>query len=88
MDDFSINFRPNQQEFSVTQYGAEFQKVAELAAKYGNAVVAIRGHSDPTKILLETVRAGTQKGLLKRTGTKGNYTYFLNGKKLDLYYIY
>ena len=59
-------------------------KVAELSAKYGNAVVAVRGHSDPTKILLETVRAGLKKGVLKKTGTKGNYTYYLKGKKLDL----
>lgn len=82
--DFSINFKPNQQEFSVTQYGVEFQKVVELSEKYGNAVVAIRGHADPTKILLETVRAGTTKGVLKRTGTRGSYQYFLNGRPLDL----
>lgn len=82
--EFSIRFGPNQQEFSATQYGVEFQKVAELSAKYGNAVIAVRGHSDPTKILLETVRAGLQKGTLKKTGTAGDYTYFLKGKKLDL----
>lgn len=82
--DFSINFRPNQQEFSPSQYSVEFNKVAELAVKYGNAVIAVRGHSDPTKILLETVRAGEKKGILKRTGTRGHYTYYLNGKKLDL----
>ena len=82
--EFGINFAPNQQEFSATQYGVEFQKVAELSAKYGNAVVAVRGHSDPTKILLETVRAGLKKGVLKKTGTKGDYTYYLKGKKLDL----
>jgi outer membrane protein OmpA-like peptidoglycan-associated protein len=82
--EFSINFKPNQQEFSATQYGVEFQKVAELSAKYGNAVVAVRGHSDPTKILLETVRAGIKKGILKKTGTRNNYTYYLKGKKLDL----
>ena len=82
--EFSINFKPNQQDFSAVQYGVEFRKVAELSAKYGNAVVAVRGHSDPTKILLETVRAGIQKGILKKTGTRGNYTYYLKGKKLDL----
>lgn len=82
--EFSINFMPNQQEFSAEQYGVEFQKVSELSAKYGNAVVAVRGHSDPTKILLETVRAGIKKGVLKKTGTRDNYTYYLNGKKLDL----
>jgi len=82
--EFSINFMPNQQEFSAAQYGIEFQKVTELSAKYGNAVVAVRGHSDPTKILLETVRSGIKKGILKKTGTRNNYSYYLKGKKLDL----
>ncbi len=82
--DFSINFAPNQQEFSATQYSVEFQKVAELSVKYGNAVIAIRGHSDPTKILLETIGAGMKKGILKRTGSRGSYVYYLNGVKLDL----
>ncbi len=82
--EFSINFAPNQEDFSATQYGVEFQKVVELSEKYGNAVVAVRGHSDPTKILLEAVRAGMQKGVLKRTGSSGNFTYYLNGAELDL----
>ncbi|MBM4152650.1 MAG: hypothetical protein FJ220_03895 [Kiritimatiellaceae bacterium] len=82
--EFSINFSANQESFSATQYGAEFQKVVDLSKKYGNSVVAVRGHSDPTKILLEAVRAGMSNGVLKRTGSTGNYTYFLNGQKLEL----
>lgn len=82
--EFSINFKANQQEFSAVQYGVEFKKVVELSAKYGNAVIAVRGHADPTKILLETVQAGMSKGILKRTGTRGNYSYFLDGRPLDL----
>ncbi len=82
--EFSINFAPNQETFSATQYGIEFQKVIDLSEKYGNAVVAVRGHSDPTKILLEAVRAGMKKGSLKRTGSRGSYTYYLNGAVLDL----
>ena len=82
--EFSINFKPNQNDFSELQYGVEFKKVIELSAKYGNAVIAVRGHSDPTKILLEVVRAGMQNGTLKRTGTSGNYTYYLGNQLLDL----
>ncbi len=82
--EFSINFQPNQQDFSATQYGVEFQKIVELGSKYGNAVIAVRGHSDPSKVLLETVRAGLKKGVLKRTGTRDNYSYFLSGKPLNL----
>jgi len=81
---FTINFEPNQNDFSEVQYGGEFQRVVELASKYGNAVVAIRGHADPTKTLLELVKAGMKKGILKQSGSQGNYSYALQGKALDL----
>jgi len=81
---FTINFEPNQNAFSAEQYGAEFRRVVELADKYGNAVVAIRGHADPTKTLSDLVKAGLSKGVLKRVGTPGNYSYSLNGEPLDL----
>ncbi len=81
---FTISFEPNQTEFSAVQYGAEFQRVVETAAKFGNAVIAVRGHADPTKTLLDLVKSGMAKGVLKRAGTTGNYSYSLNGKPLDL----
>jgi outer membrane protein OmpA-like peptidoglycan-associated protein len=81
---FSINFEPNQTAFSAEQYGPEYQRVVELTNKYGNAVIAIRGHADPTKTLLELVKAGLQKGVLKQTGSTGNYSYSLQGRPLDL----
>ncbi len=81
---FTISFEPNQTEFSAVQYGAEFQRVVETAARFGNAVVAIRGHADPTKTLLDLVKAGMTRGVLKRVGTQGNYSYSINGKPLDL----
>ncbi len=81
---FTINFEPNQETFSAVQYGAEFQRVVETADKFGNAAIAIRGHADPTKTLLDLVRAGMKKGVLKRVGSSGNYSYSLNGKPLDL----
>jgi outer membrane protein OmpA-like peptidoglycan-associated protein len=81
---FTINFEPNQTSFSAEQYGAEYQRVVEMAERFGNAVIAIRGHADPTKTLLELVNAGLKKGVLKRGGTAPNYTYSLQGKPLDL----
>ncbi len=81
---FTINFEPNQTAFSAEQYGAEFKRVVETADKFGNAVIAIRGHSDPTKTLLDLVKAGMAKGALKRSGSSGNYVYSLNGRPLDL----
>jgi len=81
---FTINFEPNQTTFSAVQYGAEYQRVVEMADKYGNAVFAIRGHSDPTKVLLDLVRAGMKKGVLRRSGSRGKYRYALKGRPLDL----
>ncbi len=81
---FTINFQPNQKEFNDVQYGAEYQRLVEMANKYGNAVFAIRGHSDPTKTLLDLVRAGVAKGIIKRTGSNGNYSYSFRGRPLDL----
>jgi outer membrane protein OmpA-like peptidoglycan-associated protein len=81
---FTIQFEPNQTEFSSVQYGAEFQRVVESSQRFGNAVIAIRGHADPTKTLLDLVKAGMQKGVLKRSGASGNYNYSLQGRPLDL----
>lgn len=81
---FTIGFEPNQVEFGAVQYGVEFQRVVETADKYAGAVIAVRGHSDPTKTLLEFVKAGFTKGVLKRSGTRGNYRYSLKGRPLSL----
>ncbi|MCP4643832.1 MAG: ABC transporter substrate-binding protein [bacterium] len=81
---FTINFEPNQTSFSSEQYGAEYQRVVEMAERFGNAVVAIRGHADPTKTLAELVKAGMSKGILKRSGTAGNWKYSVQGRPLNL----
>ncbi len=81
---FTINFEPNQVTFGAEQYGVEYQRVIEVADKYGNAVIAVRGHSDPTKTLLELVKAGLTKGVLRRSGARGNYRYSLGGRPLSL----
>jgi outer membrane protein OmpA-like peptidoglycan-associated protein len=81
---FSIEFETNQTEFSTVQYGAEFKKVVELSGKYGNAVLAVRGHSDPTLTLSDLVKAGLAKGVLKRSGSAGNFSYYFDGKELNL----
>lgn len=81
---FTISFSPNQNEFSTAAYGADFHRAIELASRFGNAVIAVRGHADPTKTLVDLVRSGMEKGILKRSGTKPNYTYYFDGKPLDL----
>ncbi|MEL6543499.1 MAG: hypothetical protein AAFQ82_02665, partial [Myxococcota bacterium] len=81
---FTVGFEPNQDSFTDTQYGNDFDQVLDLATEYGGAVIAVRGHSDPTKVLATLVKAGMRKGILKRSGSPGNWSYSLKGRKLDL----
>ena len=81
---FTINFGVNEAVFSADQYGAEFNRAIQAASTFGNAVVMIRGHADPTKTLGDFVRAGIEKNIIKRTGQRGNFRYFLRGRQLDL----
>ncbi len=81
---FTISFEPNQQEFSADRYGAEFNRALKAASTFGNARVVVRGHSDPTKTLLDFVKAGMQRGIIKQSGSPGNYRYFYKEQPLDL----
>ncbi len=81
---FTISFEPNQDEFSADVYGPEFRRAVESASTFGNAVIAIRGHSDPTRTLSDLVKAGLSKGILKRSGSSGNWQYYFNQRPLDL----
>jgi hypothetical protein len=81
---FTIGFEPDQKDFSADRYGADFARALKEASKFGNARVIIRGHSDPTKTLLDLVKSGISKGIIQQNGVPGNYRYFMNGKPLDL----
>jgi len=81
---FSIQFAPNQTTFNPDTYGQEFDRVITALSKAGNALIAVRGHSDPTKTLADFVKAGVSKGSIKQSGTTGNYTYYFDGKAFDL----
>ena len=82
---FTISFGVNDDNFTAAQFGAEFKQALEAASTFGNAVVVIRGHADPTKALSEFVRAGLEKKTIRVVGAKGNRRYFLrNGAQLDL----
>lgn len=81
---FVINFEPDQATFSQDVYGPEFLRAVQAASTFGSAVVAIRGHADPTLVLREFVQAGMERGVLKREGQPGAFRYFLRGKPFEL----
>ena len=82
---FSVFFEPDQDDFSPRVYGKHFKRAVEMANKFGACAVEIRGHADPTKVLLETIQAGEKLGILKtiRPGAD-SIEYTLNGSPLDL----
>jgi len=81
---FTVSFEPNQSAFTAAQYGKDFQRALEAASTFGNAVMAIGGHADPTLMLRYVVEAGMKKGNLTRSGSAGNYQYSLDGQPFDL----
>lgn len=48
---FEVYFSPNQNDFSADLYKTEFDRVVELAATYGGAIITVEGHSDPMGFL-------------------------------------
>jgi outer membrane protein OmpA-like peptidoglycan-associated protein len=82
--DFTISFEPNQTDFSAPKYYKEFEKIIRIANNSPGAVVMVRGHTSPAKVLAALVRSGLEKGIIKRTGTRGNYHYFYKGRELGL----
>lgn len=81
---FTVSFEPNQTDFSSDTYGAEFNRALKAAADFGNGVIVIRGHSDPTKTLVDLLKSGMEKKLITREKTQQGYKYYLEGQTLDL----
>lgn len=81
---FTINFEPDQQDFSVDTWRQEFTKVIQNTQTFGNAQFVIRGHADPTLTLGDFIKAGIANKLITREGKTGSYKYYLRGKPLDL----
>ncbi|MBN2531671.1 MAG: ABC transporter substrate-binding protein [Spirochaetales bacterium] len=62
---FMIFFKPNQNTFSVDLYKDEFNKVIDLSATYGGAIITVEGHSDPMEYLRKK-KEGAQEVVLSR----------------------
>ena len=79
---FDINFQANQTAFASAQYKTDYDRVIKELNKYGNAVIAIRGHACPAKTLLHFVRGAMEAGVVTRTGNRSQgYRYFMKGGK-------
>ncbi len=61
--EFNIHFKPNQRDFSETEYKEEFERVIELSSTYAGAVLTIEGHSDPLNYLRQKAKGAPQHQL-------------------------
>lgn len=81
---FAINFQPEQTEFPYENYKAQFEQAINYLAQFGNSMLVVEGHSDTNLVLANTVRAGLELGIIKKSNQGGKSKYYLNGKELDL----
>ncbi|MBF0255976.1 MAG: ABC transporter substrate-binding protein [Gammaproteobacteria bacterium] len=62
---FEIFFKPNQNDFTPDLYQDAFNRVIDLAATYGGALITVEGHSDPMGYLRKK-KDGEQEIVLGR----------------------
>jgi ABC-type nitrate/sulfonate/bicarbonate transport system substrate-binding protein len=80
---FTISFQPDQSDFPEQQYGDSFQRALEQASLFGGAIVAVRGHADPSNLLKRFRDAGLSSGRL-RQGAGPDEFILGDGSTLDL----
>jgi ABC-type nitrate/sulfonate/bicarbonate transport system substrate-binding protein len=81
---FNIYFEINQEDFSPKVYGRNFKRAVEMANKFGTCAIHIRGHADPSKVLLDVIAAGEKLGTLRAMRNGDTVDYIYNGQPLDL----
>jgi ABC-type nitrate/sulfonate/bicarbonate transport system substrate-binding protein/outer membrane protein OmpA-like peptidoglycan-associated protein len=82
---FIITFGVNERQFPEEKYADAFKKAVEQASLFGNAVVTIRGHADPTNVLRYFIADGVKNKALTRKQEGEKETYYLAGdRKIDL----
>lgn len=77
---FEIKFEPEQTEFPVETYAADFKRYLEASATFSNAAVVIEGHSDPLLALQHFYWAAKAKGLITGEGPAAKF----RGQPLNL----
>jgi hypothetical protein len=73
--EFTISFNPNQSDFSEERYGEDFQRALEAASLFGNTVVAVRGHADPTLLAQRFSQAAVAAGKLRQGGGQTDFVF-------------
>jgi hypothetical protein len=78
---FTITFGNNQSDFPEENYGADFQRALRMASLFGNAVMSVRGHADPSNLVPQFLYSAKKRGVVREQG--GDYV-LADGTKVDL----
>jgi ABC-type nitrate/sulfonate/bicarbonate transport system substrate-binding protein/outer membrane protein OmpA-like peptidoglycan-associated protein len=81
---FVVLFAENETNFNQEKYKAAFQDAVNAAKLYGNSVIQVRGHVDPSHTLFQFVQAGVNSGALRRTEVDGKKKYFLTKTNMEI----
>lgn len=93
---FTIYFEPNQNGFSPELYAKDFERVTQLAATYGGAIITVEGHSDPmgwlkkkkageTPVVLNEVKqAARNLSLARSAAVRDSVIAYAQGKSVAL----
>ncbi len=81
---FTAGYAPNQTAFDAAQYKDEFKRILELVGSYSTAPIAIRCHADPLLAVGAMLGAGMHSNVITRTGSAGNWSYFIDGRPLNI----
>jgi outer membrane protein OmpA-like peptidoglycan-associated protein len=70
---FNVYFGGNRSDFPEAQYGQHFQRAAEQASLFGNAMISIRGHANGSEMMIGFRNTVLKRGIVTERGGK----YFL-----------
>src|SRR5262249_45646306 len=76
---FEVTFGRDSADFPEAQYGEHYQRALELASLYGNTIVSIRAHADPSGFAARVLESGTRDFMIRGDG-KGGYTVIATGQ--------
>lgn len=79
---FTVYFGGNQDTFPVEQYGKDFQRAAEVASLFGNAIIKLRGHANPGALTMGLAEHGVNRRVL--TARQGRYYLKDNTEVVEL----
>jgi hypothetical protein len=78
-----IKFDIDDGTVDAARYQEDFKRVIQQTSLFGRAGIFIRGHVDPTKVLLQLKKAGQERSFLRREGSPPEVKTFWKDQPFD-----